>query len=132
MQTASLITRPHDLSPGSSFYEHELPVLVKKIKNDCGWKMGDLKSLIIINDPEKQIVLTALHSNTEIDSRQTNEFVIFHVLEGILKISAKKEITTLVGGQKFTLYDRTKYKLESLTETIFLLITSPLRVQGQS
>ena len=130
MQTAPVLTQPSDLSPGTSFYENELPVLLNKIKNDCGWKMGDLKSMVVINEPYRQIVLTALHSKTEIESHQTGEFVLFHILEGCLKISIGKETTTLVSGQKITLYDRTKYKLEALAETIFLLIISPLKAKN--
>lgn len=129
MQTASLLTQPRDLMPGNSFYEHELPILVQRIKNDCGWKTGDLKSMVVINNDKKKVLLTALHPSTEIESNQTGNFIVFQVLQGSIKISIKKQTLTLVSGQKFTLYDRTKYKLQSITEAIFLLIISPLEAK---
>lgn len=127
MPATTVIVPVQDPFPGISFYEHELPVLIQTIKNDCGWRAGDLKSIVVRDEPGRKIVLTALHPETEIESRQSGQFVVFQVLEGALRISVRKESTTLVSGQKFTLYDHTKYKLLSFTETMFLLIIIPVK-----
>lgn len=122
MQTPSLLTQPRDLSLGSSFYNYELPLLVQKIKNDCSWKMGDLKSIVVMNEPDKKVIVTALHAQSEIESRMTGECIVFHVVEGSLKLKMRKDFTTISAGQKFTLYDKIKYKIEALSESIFLLV----------
>ncbi|HEX3006932.1 MAG TPA: hypothetical protein VHO90_04890 [Bacteroidales bacterium] len=125
MQTSTILTQPADFALGTSFYRNELPMYIRKIKNDCGWKMGDLKSVVIENNSEKQIVLTAMQPNTEIDSSQKGEFTILQVLEGELKVTMHRESAIVRGGQKFTIYDHAKYKIESLSETFFLFLIAP-------
>jgi hypothetical protein len=125
MTAPSVLVPPYDPYPGTSFYEHELPGLIQNIKNDCGWKAGDLKTIVVRNEPDRKIILTALQPYTEIESHQTGECILFQVMEGALKISVRKESTILTGDQKFTLYDHIKYKLLSLSETIFLMILLP-------
>jgi mannose-6-phosphate isomerase-like protein (cupin superfamily) len=105
-----------------SYFSQELPTFINKIKNDCGWKMGDLKSIIMINEPDMQVVLTGLHPNTEIDSSTTTYATVFHVIEGALKVSVNKNSTMLIDNQKFTLNIKTKYKLEAVSQTFFLIV----------
>jgi len=119
-------TLPLDLTIDTSFYERELPTLIHKIKNDCSWKMGNLKSVVIVNKAFKQVVLTALHPQTEIQSKQKDNWVNFHILDGCVKIRIQKQTTTLERGQKFTLYDKIKYSLEAINETFLLITISPL------
>jgi hypothetical protein len=124
MQTASIIQ--NEIVSGNTFYSQELPKLIQKIKKDCSWQQGDLKSLVILNDPDKKIVLTGMQAQTEIESYNKAESVMIHVIEGAIKISVRNNTGILVSGQKFTLTDKIPYKLESLTETFILLaITTP-------
>jgi len=41
---------------------------------------GELHSKILMNRADKQIVLTTIHENTEIDSYQSDDSVTFHVI----------------------------------------------------
>lgn len=125
METAYLIEPPKEKTAEKDFYDYELPGLIQKIKNDCGWKMGDLKSVVILDDPNKKVVLTALHPNTEIESKQTSQWLNIHVIEGNLKVKVKRDWQILNAGQKFTLFDRSKYKLKALDKTFLLLTIGP-------
>lgn len=124
METLTFVEQLRIRPLSQSFYSQELPAFIKRIKNDCGWKMGDLKSIIIKNEPDMQVVLTALHPYSEIESKNNNTTVI-HILEGAIKLSVNKEDTVLINDQMFTLKNKSKYKLESLTETLFLIIQYP-------
>ena len=124
METAYLIEPPKEKTD-NSFFERELPKLVQEIKNDCGWKMGDLKSVVILNGPCKKVVLTALHPHTEIDSKQTSQWLNIQVIEGNLKIKVKGDWQIVNAGQKLTLFERSKYKLRALEKTFLLLTIGP-------
>lgn len=99
----------------------DLPKLVLKMKNEINVDEMDYNSLFLIDRPEKQIVLTALHEGTKINSFQSNDLISFQIIEGKLKFNSKKESVTLQKGQLLTLKENIKYTLTSKTETIFLL-----------
>ena len=99
----------------------DLPKLILKIKSEINLDEMDYNSLFLIDCPEKQIVLTALHEGTKINSFQSNDLISFQIIEGKLKFNSQKETVTLKKGQLLTLKENIKYTLTSKTETIFLL-----------
>lgn len=82
---------------------------------------GKIYSKILVNRPEKQILLTAIHKNIEIDSYQCGDSVTFQVIEGMLKLKTRKESVIINEGQLFSLHDNTKYSLSTDAKTMFLL-----------
>ncbi|MDD2197415.1 MAG: hypothetical protein PHW91_09565 [Bacteroidales bacterium] len=82
---------------------------------------GKLYSKVLVNKPGKQVVLTALHEDMEIDAFQSNDSVTFQVIEGKLKLHTRKESIILKEGQLFSLYDNIKYSLTTAEKTMFLL-----------
>lgn len=124
MQTATKI-KNSETGAGISFFSHELPQLIQKIKKDCAWQQGDLKSLVLLNDPDKKIVLTGMQAQTEIESYNKGNSVMIHVLEGAVKLTVRKNSGILVSGQKFTISEQIHYKLESLSETFIILAITP-------
>jgi quercetin dioxygenase-like cupin family protein len=108
--------------PGtSSFRTYDLPMLVKEIKKSKAFEKGELNSMTLLKSPEKQIVLTALHEGTEINSFQTNDSITFQIIEGKLVFYANKESVTLEMGQMMTVQDKVKYSLTTWEDTVFLL-----------
>jgi hypothetical protein len=103
----------------SEFYD--LPVLIENMKRSQSWAKGDLKNLILLNSPSKQILLTAMHEKTEIDSFQISDSVSFQIIEGELMISTRKESLILKEGQLLTLNEKVKYRLKTNAETVLLL-----------
>jgi len=105
-------------SPHSSY---DLPALIGNLKHSKSWAKGELKNIILLNSPDKQVLLTALHEKTEIDSFQASASVSFQILEGELMFSTKKESLILKKGQLLTLREKIKYSLTTNAETVFLL-----------
>jgi quercetin dioxygenase-like cupin family protein len=91
------------------------------MKHSHVWEQGELNAMILLNTPGKQILLTALHEGTEIDSFQSNDSITFHIIEGKLKFHTRKESVTLNKGQLLTLHEKIKYSLKTREETVFLL-----------
>jgi quercetin dioxygenase-like cupin family protein len=98
-----------------------LTTLVNRLKNSPNWAKGDLDAIVISKKPNVQIVITALHNGTEIKSFQSGNSVTFHIIEGKLAFHSQKESVILNEGQLFTLYEKVKYKLESMEDTVFML-----------
>ena len=70
----------------ASPFTFNLPVLIEKMKHDCSWVNGELNAMILLKRPDKQIVLTAMHEGTEINSYQSNDSITFQIIEGKLKL----------------------------------------------
>jgi quercetin dioxygenase-like cupin family protein len=104
-----------------SLFTFDLPTLIETMKNSSAWAEGELNAMVLFKRPEKQIVLTALHEGTKIDSYQANDSVTFQIIEGKLKFHTTKESVTLKRGQLLALHDNIKYSLTSRKETVFLL-----------
>jgi quercetin dioxygenase-like cupin family protein len=101
--------------------KYDLPTLIVKMKNSYTWAQGELKAMILMKNPYKQIVLTALHEGTAINSFQSNDSITFQIIEGKLKFHTHKESVTLEKGQLLTLHEHIKYNLTTQEETVFLL-----------
>ena len=82
---------------------------------------GESHSKILMNRADKQIVLTTIHENTEIDSYQSDDSVTFQVIGGKLKLRTRKKSIILHEGQFFSLHKNTNYNLSTKEETVFLL-----------
>jgi len=114
-----------DAARNPSLLVFDLPTLVDKMKHKQSWSDGELNAMILLKTPDKQIILTAIHDGTEIQSFQSNDSVTFQIIEGKLMFHTRKESITLDAGQLLTLHDNIKYSLTIKEETVLLLtITS--------
>lgn len=118
---ASNLVHKENTSIHPSLLIFDLPTLVEKIKVNQSWANGELNSMILLKTPDKQILLTALHDRTEIQSFQSNESITFQIIEGKLTFRTPKESVTLDEGQLLTLHENIKYSLTTEEETVFLL-----------
>jgi len=105
----------------SSLRTFDLPTLIDKMKHENSWTKGELNSMILLKRPEKQIVLAALHEETEIKSFQSNDSITFQIIEGKLTFHGQNESIILEKGQLMTLHDNINYSLTTKEETILLL-----------
>ncbi|MGD0342596.1 MAG: hypothetical protein ABSA76_12905 [Bacteroidales bacterium] len=111
-------------SLNSSLLTYNLPILIEKMKLNHAWSKGELKSMILLESPGKRILITSLHEGTEINFSQSNDSVTFQVVEGKMKLNARKESVTLNKGQLMTLHEKMKYSVTSMEDTVFLLTIS--------
>jgi quercetin dioxygenase-like cupin family protein len=100
---------------------YDLPVLIEQMKKSRNWAHGDLRAMILLRIPDKQIILTAIHKETEIKSYQSSDSVSIQIIEGKLKFKTRRKTEILSEGQTLTLYENTKYSLTSKTDTVILL-----------
>ena len=71
-----------------------LQTLIENMKHSFSWAKGNLKAMILMKSSEKQIVLTALQAETEINSFQSNDSITFQIIEGKLN-KYKQEVCLL-------------------------------------
>ncbi len=101
-----------------------LPSLIAAMKQSYTWLHGELNALILLKSPNKQIILTAMHEGTEIESFQSNNSITFQIIEGKLKCHIRRDSVTLNEGQALTLDENVKYCLTTQEDTVFLLTIS--------
>jgi quercetin dioxygenase-like cupin family protein len=115
------LLRKDNRSPDISLRTFDLPALIEKMKHSPDWAKGDLNTMILLKRPDKQIVLTALHEGTEIDSFQPSGSITFQIIEGELKFCTQNESVILDVGYLLTLHENVKYSYTTKEETVFLL-----------
>ena len=109
---------------------YDLPLLIGKLKQSHSWAMGELNNMILLNSPEKQIVLTALHKKTEVESFQKSDSISFQIIEGEVRFSTRQESLHLKQGQLLTLSEKVKYSFTADEETVLLLTISNFTAKG--
>jgi len=117
--TSAFTGRSRSIS--TSLKQFDLPSLIEKMKDSRSWKKGELKTLTLLNVPGRQIVLTALHEGTEIDSFQTCDSITLQIVEGRILFRTSKEVKFLDEGQALTLFENIKYSFTARAETVVLL-----------
>jgi quercetin dioxygenase-like cupin family protein len=105
----------------SSALRQDLPDLIRNMKLSNAWVRGDLNSMILVKNTEKNVMLVALHEGTEIVSYQSNDSITFQIIEGKLEFYTRKTSAAIGMGQVLTLNDKVKYRLTASEETVLLL-----------
>lgn len=118
---ANYLLQKDNLSFSSSLFMFDLPALVDSLKHKQSWVNGELNAMILLKTPNKQIVLTAMHEGTEIESYQSNDSITFQIIEGQAIFQTRKESVILDKGQLLTLHENTNYSLTSMEDTVLLL-----------
>jgi quercetin dioxygenase-like cupin family protein len=113
--------RRKERTNNSSLNTFDLPAIIADLKNKQTQDNTYLKTRVLLKSPEKQIVLTALHEDTEIDSFQANDAITFQIMEGKVMLNTRKIAVTLGKGQLFTIHENINYKLTTKEETVLLL-----------
>ena len=125
MEIETLNNRPlyirNNRFSNSTLFQYELPILIKKMKDTPGWRNGELAATILLKSPDKQIVLTILHDDTQVNSFQSGDSVTFQIIEGRIELHTPAKTVILNNGQYLTLHDKIKFSLTSLEDSVFLL-----------
>ena len=120
LKVKSLLISKDKSSRNASLRTFDLPILIEKMKQENTWVKGGLNAKILMNKPNKQIVLTVLHKGTEINSFQSNDSITIQVIEGKLNFHANKEFITLEKDQMLTMHENIDYTLTTKAETVIL------------
>lgn len=119
-KTGLLLPGGYDYTEVQSF-RRDLPLLIKRIKVEKDWQKGEISARTLLKNPDKRIVLTALHEGSEIESYQANNSIILQILGGKLRFQSAKGTAILEKGQSLVFFENVNYKLIALEETVFLL-----------
>jgi quercetin dioxygenase-like cupin family protein len=120
METAISDNKVHTPSD-SIISELGLAYLIKTMKKSKPWSDGELNSLILMNKPEKQVILTAMHHGTEIESFQANDSITLQIIEGHIRFRVRNNTVTIREGQLMKLDENIKYNFIAREDTVFLL-----------
>ncbi|NEW83184.1 MAG: hypothetical protein GZ094_12565 [Mariniphaga sp.] len=118
---ANYLLLKDNLSCSSSLPMFDLPALVNTMKHKQSWVNGELNAVVLLKTPIKQIILTAMHEGTVIESFQSNDSITFQIIDGQAIFHTRKESVILDKGQLLILNENTKYSLTSMEDTVLIL-----------
>lgn len=99
----------------------DLPFIIARLKQSVTWANGELNSMVLLNTPQKKILITVMHKDTLIDSFQSHESITLKVIEGKIGFQSRSKSANLEKGDLLTLHDKVTYRLRSKEETVFLM-----------
>lgn len=99
----------------------DIPSLLETLKREPTWMRRELSSMVLLKSPVKNVVLTLLPAGIEISSTQVNDTMTYKVLEGKLQFRIRNESVILDKGEQIMLNEKTRYQVDSLEESAFLL-----------
>jgi quercetin dioxygenase-like cupin family protein len=99
----------------------DLPVLMKKIKQEDSWQNGQRNAITLLKSDNMRLVLIALRAGEEIDFRQSDNLISLQLLEGNSEFRAVNKTVELKQGNLITLHENMEHSLIAISETIFLL-----------
>jgi len=105
----------------TSLNTFNLLTLIEKMSHKPTMFNGDLHSMVLLNRPDKQIVLTTFDKGTEINSFQSKELMFLQVIWGKLRFHTHEKSLTLSRGELFALDEKEPYILTTSERTVFLL-----------
>jgi quercetin dioxygenase-like cupin family protein len=120
METAisdTIVQTPSD----SIISELGLAYLIKTIKKSKPLTNGELNSLILLNKPEKKVILTSMYEGTEIESFQANDSITLQIIEGHIRFRVRNNTVIIREGQLMKLDEHIKYNFIAREDTVFLL-----------
>jgi hypothetical protein len=59
----------------------DLPTLIETMNQSSTWTQGEPNEIILLKNPDQQILLTALHEATEIKFFPSNDSITFQIIE---------------------------------------------------
>jgi len=134
MDTDSLIIKPlskrKDRTKTGTLNNINLPAIIAELKHNQTFDNTGIKTKILLKSPEKKILLTALHEDTEIESFQANNSITFQVIEGNVCLNTSYNSVNLRKGQLFTLFEYTNYKFITKEETVMLITITGRALQN--
>lgn len=108
-------------SVNHTFSDFGINGLIGIMKRNRQWERGDMNMMVLLKNPAKKILLLVLHGNTEITSHQVNTSITFHIMEGELIVHFPGETFKLKKGELLTRKEKTKFSIDSLKESAFLM-----------
>jgi hypothetical protein len=117
LQTRLGLAQPQNLSE-CNLSDFDLESLVSTMKRSYSWSNGALHALVLFKGKNEQIILTAMHKGTEIESFQSNDSVSLQIIEGKLKFHIREDSITIHKDEHIN------YRLTTTEQTIFLLTLS--------
>lgn len=97
---------------------------VNNLKNSSSWINGELSYNIISNNKKNSAIIVAMHKGTEFESFQSENNQTLVVLQGKLKFMFRNCTNIIETGTRIRISENAFYLIESLEESIFLLVTS--------
>lgn len=97
--------------------------VISLIKHDTSWLSGELGFNVVHHDSDRNVMVVAMHTDSEFESFQANSALIIKVIGGNIRLRIKGNTSVIPAGKSVILREHSFYLIESLDEAVFLLTT---------
>lgn len=101
----------------------ELDSAISNIKQGSAWLNGELGFNVLQQNSDSNVLIIAMHENTEFESFQANNSLIIKVVLGKLRFKINNKVSVIESGKMVILLEKAFYLIESMEESVFLLMT---------
>lgn len=107
----------------SSINYSQIDDVITRIKQGSNWLSGELGFNVLQQNPDCNVLIIAMHENTEFESFQANNSLILKVLHGKVRFNSKNKSTIVESEKTIILKEKMFYLIEAIEESAFLLMT---------
>lgn len=101
----------------------KIDAAINKIKQGNAWLNGELGFNVVQQNPDNNVLVVAMHKDSEFESFQANNALIIKVIHGKVRFRIKEKVTEVESGRMVILMEHTFYLIESIEESVFLIMT---------
>jgi hypothetical protein len=101
---------------------YDLPALMENLEKKQMGENHGLRSLILLKQPTKQVVMTSVKSGIEIEFFNALKNITIQIIKGKVGFRTRFEQYSLGTGQMTTLFRTKKYQMTVLEKAVFLVV----------
>lgn len=122
IETLDYDIHQHDsLQVDTSLISINLSDIIKSMKNCLPYSKTNILAVPLLIEPDKKIIITAAHENSDIKFLASTNSISLQVIEGVLVFRSRKESVTLNSGMMLTVREKMKFRIKTMENVLFLL-----------
>ncbi|MCA1757257.1 MAG: hypothetical protein LC649_07360 [Bacteroidales bacterium] len=105
----------------TSLISINLSDIMENLRSCLPFSKTSILAVPLLNEPDKKIIISAAHENSDIEFPPTANSVSLQVIEGVLVFRTRKESVTLNPGMILTVSEKKKFRIKAMENALFLV-----------
>lgn len=111
----------NSLQVDTSLISINLNNILNNLKSCLPFTKTSILSVPLLHEPDKKIIITAAHENSDIKFPPSDNSISLQVIEGVLTFRTRNESATLIPGMLLTVPEKKQFRIRTVGKAIFMV-----------